>query len=477
MRVLGSSKKWVLVAIGLLLALFVLKITLLLIAKPKIAVDYVAEYNKITRPANYDPNDNAAPYYQKAFDAFVAMPIELRKPYVNWPTDFNKTEQVLFEKWLTLNAESFKYFKIAINKPYYWIERKGKEDNNMMGLMFPELSSLRQLTEALMWNAKLTASEGQPQMAFENIIDCYKAGRQKCRTPSCLTEQLVGIGVKKTTVGNALIILDEKQVNGSSLKSFQDALQEEFGNDTYVPDFTAEKLSLYDAVQITFIENGKGNGRLAWRVAYYYDTLCGVWANRARRLNCFIGPTKNQTIQQIEKVFTISNQIMAKNPWQIKSEGHDYFEEIEKIHNSNFLLQILGVNTESIFHSYHKTKAQTEALIAVLAILRFKANKGQFPASLDELISTGYLKSVPMDPYSDGPLVYKPNMDNFKLYSVGEDFSDDGGLAVFTSSHPSGLRGDIIFWPVRQFEHHRKEFENRKIEKEAESQEKIEEAK
>jgi hypothetical protein len=51
----------------------------------------------------------------------------------------------------------------------------------------------------------------------------------------------------------------------------------------------------------------------------------------------------------------------------------------------------------------------------------------RLPASLDELISAGYIQFVPMDPYSNGPLVYKPAGDNFKLYSVGYDFSDDGG--------------------------------------------------
>ena len=68
MKPLRPSKKWVLAAIGLLLALLILKIVLFLTAKPKVTVDYVAEYNKIARPQNYDPNDNAAPYYQKAFD-------------------------------------------------------------------------------------------------------------------------------------------------------------------------------------------------------------------------------------------------------------------------------------------------------------------------------------------------------------------------------------------------------------------------
>jgi hypothetical protein len=477
MKALKPSKKWVLAVIGLVLVLFVLKIVSLLTAKPKITVDYVAEYNRITRPENYDPNENAAPYYRKAFDAFVEIPSHnLRDPRKELPADFNETEQKLLKEWLASNSQAFEYFKIAAAKPYYWLERYTEGDNSIINITFPERTPLHHLTEALMWNAKLSAFKGQPQAAFENIIDCYRAARQKYRTPSCLMEQHIGMDRKKITVENALIILDKTQVNSSDLKFFRDALQAEFGSDTYVPDFTVEKFFLYDALQKTFIDNGRGTGRLAWRMAYAYDTLCGVWANRMRRLNCFIGPTRNQIVQQTEKVFTLSNQIMTKTPWQIKSEGYDYFEEIDKIKNSNFFSQLLIISPKSTFDLYYQTRAQMEALIAITAILRFKEDNHRFPETFDELVSAGYLQSVPMDPYSDGPLIYKPTGDNFKLYSVGEDFTDDGGVAEARTRQESGFSGgaytvpyvyspDIVYWPVKRFGHFLKEFEKLRAEK------------
>jgi hypothetical protein len=471
MKSLWSTIKWLLAVGVLLFALLIFKIHFTLTAKPKITVDYVAEYNRITRPQNYDPNDNAAPYYQKAFDAFVEMPQELRNPYINWPADFNGAEHTLLENWLASNSQAFEYFKIAADKPYYWLERHTDKDNNMMSILLPELSPLKCLSEALLWSAKQNASQEKYQDAFVDILACWRAGCQKCGIPFFLVEQSVGMSRKKAAVDNALLILDKTQADSSALKSFQDALQTEFDNDAYVPAFTAEKLSLYDALQMTFIDNGRGTGRLAWRVAWYYDTLGGVWANRSHRLNCFFGPTRNQTVKQIEKVFTLSNQVMTQTPWQLKSEGCDYFEEIEKINNSNFLLQLLGINPKIIFHIYHKTRAQMEALLAVLAILRFKADNHRLPVSLDELASAGYLQSVPMDPYSDGPLVYKPDKGNFKLYSVGEDFSDDGGSNEFkketrkTRSAFDAPAPDIVYWPVRKLKDPRKELSAEQMEK------------
>lgn len=493
MKPLRPGKKWVLAAIGLLLALLILKIVLLLTAKPKITVDYVAEYNRTSRPQNYDPNDNAAPYYQKAFDAFVDMPDELRKPYINWPADFNDIEQALLEKWLISNTLAFEYFREALNKPYYWIERKSEKDNSVGAMTIADSARLRELTETLIWDAKLKTIKGQFQPAFENIIGCYRAGSHKCRPNLLLIEQHAGLRIKQDVVHGVLVILDRTKVEIEALKFFQNALQAELDNDAYVPSIQTEKYFLYDTLQRTFIDNGKGTGRLAFNVNLEYITLGGVWPNLKQKLYyCLKGPTRNEIVEQIERVIAISDPVMNKTPWQIKNKESDYLKEIQKIKESNHLSEHLCASMESIFYSYHKTRARTEALVAVLVILRYKADTGQFPESLDKLVSAGYLPALPNDPYSDGPLVYKFTEDNFKLYSIGKDFSDDGGIigVVNKARQEPGFRGtsivphvhspDIVYWPVKDLMKLRYEFtfeeaERLRAEKDAEAQKRTEE--
>ncbi len=472
MKPFRPNKKWVITAVGLLFSLLIFKITLFFTAKPKVTADYVAEYNKMSRPEDYDPNNNAAPYYQKAFDAFVKMPSELRNPYINWPTDFNSSEQALLEEWLTTNSQAFEYLQLAADKPYYWLERKTKKDKSTFSMVFPELTSLRKLTDAYMWNAKLAALKDRSQTAFENVIDCCRAGRQKTRTPSSVVEQLVGLGNKQIAVCNALIILDRTEVDNGNLKLFQDALQAELDNDAYVPDFTAEKLFLYDAVQRTFIDNGRGTGRLAFRMAEGFIAMCCEWYNFKVYLSCFIGPTRNEIVEQIEQLFASFELLKTQNPWQLHKQ--DYFEKIDAMLRENFFMEMLVTSHRGLFKLHHKVKVQTEALITTIAILRCKNNTGRFPESLDKLVSSGYLQSVPMDPYSDRPLVYKLTEDNFMLYSVGEDFKDDGGItgntylstSQWSSSCPDEYVEDIVFWPVKRLEDPRKNFDKMKAERE-----------
>jgi hypothetical protein len=459
-----SRLRTALILACLVLALLLLKLILILTAKPKLTVYYVQDLNRITKPQNYDPNKNAADIYQKAFDAFVEMPTELRKPYITWPTDYNSTNQALLEKWLISNTLAFDCFKAALNKPYYWIERKSQKDNYIGRITSPDLAQLRELAETLGWDAKLKAAKGKSQTAFENILDCYRAGNHKCHSNLLLMEQHAGLNIKKTAVKNALVIVDRSEVDNKTLKLLQDNLKQELDRNAYIPGIRAEKLWQYDTLQRTFIDNGKGTGRLWWRLGF--DVVVpvafeGKIYERKIKMSCFTGPTRKQVVEQIEQTSALFDQLIAKTPWQTKHEGRDYLREIDNINKRYFALNMLDIgiiDPTSIFRSYYETRAQTEALIAVLAILRHKADTGQFPESLDNLVFAGYLEALPNNPYSDGPLVYKLTEDNFKLYSVGKDFSDNGGTLEIEQSSPSPLPGefrtktsceDIIYWPVK----------------------------
>ena len=86
----------------------------------------------------------------------------------------------------------------------------------------------------------------------------------------------------------------------------------------------------------------------------------------------------------------------------------------------------------------------------MLALMRYEKENGEFPISLNELVEQGYLDSIPIDPFSGKPLVYKKTGDDFILYSFGEDFKDDGG-EIFKDDR-GRLRtwantGDWVLWP------------------------------
>ena len=87
-------------------------------------------------------------------------------------------------------------------------------------------------------------------------------------------------------------------------------------------------------------------------------------------------------------------------------------------------------------------------------ILWYEKERGMYPESLAELVKVGFLEEVPIDPFSDEPLVYRKTDDGFILYSVGMNFVDDGGQ--YGTNKNGGAKktwsddgGDAVFWPVQ----------------------------
>jgi len=100
----------------------------------------------------------------------------------------------------------------------------------------------------------------------------------------------------------------------------------------------------------------------------------------------------------------------------------------------------------------YRGKVETDSLITTLALLRYKADEGQLPENLDELVASGYLKKLPMDPYSDGSLVYRKIDEDFVLYSLGADFDDDGGVPSEWGEGEEG-GGILVYWPREMVRH------------------------
>jgi|GEM_PF-1795824 len=99
--------------------------------------------------------------------------------------------------------------------------------------------------------------------------------------------------------------------------------------------------------------------------------------------------------------------------------------------NSGFWLEFSDTRT-----------ALTRAVPVFLAIERFRLDNSRLPTTLDELIPT-YIASIPIDPFSGKPLLYRPNTDpnvpdSYAIYSTGPDQVDHG--AVFPPEPHGGRR-------------------------------------
>jgi hypothetical protein len=97
--------------------------------------------------------------------------------------------------------------------------------------------------------------------------------------------------------------------------------------------------------------------------------------------------------------------------------------------------------------AYLRGEVRLRLLLADLAIRRFRLEHGKDPETLAELVPK-ILHTVPIDPFSGKPLIYRPRPEGYLLYSVGFDRVDDGGRHFPERTFHEKAKGDYLVDPL-----------------------------
>jgi hypothetical protein len=482
----------------LLVALFGLYSVWFVLGRPTISADYLATLNEQVHP-KVGRAENAWPLYESAIRAYVEPPRTVVKPdptsalaewerTVAWPGTVEDVTllpdfmQTAMRDWIDRNEAAWEAFAAASRKPCCWKEYGfGPEvgpggqtqpapstgpvnkvwDRSLMSIMLPHLSSLRQLARIGVWKSQLTARDGRLEQAFDMALTAARAGRHWQNPPKTVIEQLVGISMGNLAYEQIRRLAGASSCSSSLLESAQKQLQGLYA-DGYPPfSFETERLSLLDTVQRVFTQGGPGGGHV---IPHQLSVVVGFTGSRPQLLDsmtgqafwageCLLHAGRDETLS-VGKAFYDQLAAWAKfTPYERKmgqEPDPDLF--VEKLPSARFLLlrTLLPSLTRAAELSY-RNKAEYEATETVLALRRYRLDKGQYPDRLEDLLG-GYLERPPMDPYSAGPLVYRRTGDGFTLYSVAANYTDDGGTPISENGwEPSGGKGsggDHVFWPV-----------------------------
>jgi hypothetical protein len=437
-------------ALGTVFLYLLVCISPLAIGKPNISVDYVDWLNKLVRQGK-DEAGNARPYYEKATALYVKMPDCLSRSMEKWPADLNDMELNSLSTWLAENEPAIEMLRQGANQPYYWNIYESNEPDLTTGIMnrvMAVLPAYRHLAFDMRWRIRFQAHNGDVETALQDCIVLQKFGGHM-HGKGLLIEQLVGVAIEALAHNVIFTILQKVDVPAEALQSVQQELERQFGKKEPVISLEAEKAFWYDQIQRTFTDDGRGGGRVLLRGLPYVvkDWMGGLWG-----LVSFSYPDRREVMARTDKYFGRTAELFDKTPWDLNAEGIDSDAWHENL-QASLMLDIVGPAHSRVGQIGWRTKTSRLAVLSVLAIMRCRKEKGAYPASLDELVAAGYLKRLPMDPYSDGTLVYRETDDGFLLYSLGADLKDDGGKLGLSGDGKPRMwadNGDWVFWPVHK---------------------------
>ena len=450
-------------AVGVLFVCLVLYIVWFLTGKPVVTRDYIAEFNLMVRPVA-DESLNAATLYNKAIEVFEDLPEDVSKALGKRYYEATQEDKQLIGKWLSDNEEVLELVIAGSKRPYYWQHYEGED---MMSVLMPHLAGFRSMAFSLRWRSQLRAENGRYEEAFNDVKTLYLFGRHVKGTKLVLIEQLVGIAIEAIAVENLRNILSEHEIDSALLARLQKDFEQMKSVEDFTMSFEGEKMFVYDEIQRCFTEDRFGGGHLyltrIGQIDSYGDesetTTVDIileqlsspegWARAVKVL--FFHPNKQQTREAADRFYAFCETFAQKTPAQIKAEGLGIEKETIKIVGDNVFLSMLSPALGRAAEMGHRHRTNVEATISILALQRYKADKGSFPDNLQELVTAGYLRQLPVDVFSDKPLIYRKTDESFILYSIGGNFKDDGGKAEIDSKGRPKLwdyDGDAVFWPV-----------------------------
>jgi hypothetical protein len=467
-------------AVGLLILCFILYVVWFLSGKPVITTNYVAELNNMVRPVA-DESLNAAPLYIEAIELYEKRwddVAELRSKTQLSPEEMELVENDLrrllskkyeevtseqkkrIEKWLNDNNEIFEFFIAGAKKPYCWQTYGGHvETTEMMSIFMPKLSVFRNLTRALLWRARIRAEQGRFKDAFEDVKSCYCFG-QHTRGDKTLIEQLVGIAIEALSVRTIRDIVGGYEIDSTILADFQRDFEQIIADENFTISLKAKRLFMYDEIQRCFTSDRFGKGHLYlprfrkisdMSSSYEGEGIEPFILDLVSAPFLFTHPNKQETLRSVNEFYDYCEQLSLKTAVQRHEESDAIDDKFKELLGGNIFLGTLVPAVRRVIEIGNRLPTDVGATLTMIAIFRYKSDTGRYPQNLNQLVTAGFLKPLPIDSYSDKPLSYKKTEDNFILYSIGPDFKDDGGVSGKDSkdrARPWRDNGDTVFWPL-----------------------------
>lgn len=412
----------------------------------KVSHDYVAEFMELSKPAGYEPNDDARLEYDKASQLVVATTKGVEDMRQQYPGRWSDKERMQAEAWLASNAEALKFFEQGSRKPYYWPEYDYGQER-IASFSSPHLKEIRCLGVALAERALVIAAQGRYREAIDDVLTCYRVGRHhlQCRDT---VSQLMGVGIYGLASQTARTVLYEEDISPELMTDLQERLEKLAAEQAIRFDVRAEQFLPLEAIQRLFTDDGRGGGHIPERAFPEIEHTFGEMLKAAdsdisewRKLD------RRRVTEDVRRYYRAFEEATSLAPWDYERNAGEVKSTIERITKSDPLIRMFSINLR-VMHFSARARADLDSVITILAILRYKADRQEFPESLELLVGEGYLKKIPRDPFSSGALIYKRTTDRFLLYSCGADFDDDGGMPSKWGEGKQG--GDQVFWAVQE---------------------------
>lgn len=397
------------------------------IEKPTADGDYVIDWVAwLRRDA---PADEFVSYFEKSELEQQLAPAKQR------PWSGEEFPEVA--EWLAANEAPLELIVTASTRPRFQMPLVNQGEPPLVHALRSH-SEVREAATLLIVRSMRRLGDGDVEGAWDDMLACHRLSRLVARGVTSLNV-LVGLGVTAMAVrGCAAIAGDDRLTSEQALRFAADleALPPVTEFSTTVD--LGERYMALDAIQALAV--GIGGGR---RLKYFAGRGLD-WSQMMQITNdCY-----DQVVEGFRKdTFRARNESLQLIDTELESDLAETSESelittvlIGSRHELSRKVTYLVFNAVfpaivQLHVAETRTDARLRLLRAALMLGAYRADHGEYPDALDQL-SLDYLVEIPLDPFPDEPFRYERTEEGYRLYSIGENLTDDGGLTF--DSDPEG---------------------------------------
>jgi hypothetical protein len=345
-------------------------------------------------PGNLPENMDAGKYYDEASKAFS----EKKKP--DWFMDclnadfIPESEEVV--GFITANQEVLDLIKLAGDKPGFNMKAN---PSNLIASPIYNFGSLRDLMRLVGLSTKVKALREGPEAALAELETMRKLSEHLYRRPS-LIDQMMAIAFDGMRTSILEFILSREPFPEKSFISIP--IKPSFSNMPYFQEsIRLEHITLRQV--FTFSDVGSNSetvqylgrlGDILYRIFLLQDDLESLIE------------IQKQSIEAIEKPFP---------------DGIKILNDLKSLSENQSLGPLTKVAMPIYLRYYERVNnsiAQRRFMDLALAAAAYKADKGEFPTTL-EILVPDYIETLPNDPMDEKPMKYNAMDGGLDIYSTG----------------------------------------------------------
>ncbi|MBL7224426.1 MAG: hypothetical protein ISS72_11280 [Candidatus Brocadiae bacterium] len=386
---------------------------------------------------------NAAPILQKAFDLMEKigddgnhplLPIagNAKLPAIDQPIP--PAMRGASQAYLTDHAEVLELLHQAAEKEGCKFPINFEDG---IGMQLPHLSKISSATRLLALEAIERTEEGKAAEAADSLVAALRLGHALARE-SVLISGLVRVACDSIAARQVERWASQSKPSPEALERVEAALQDEADPTLMHKVIVAERCFGMDMYR-TYALDPKKRGELG--ALGVPDTLFLRVVPRAY--------FKSDLVAYIDLMSGYAATARLPYPQSLIRAGAVGKTIEQRIPRyfiiARMLLPVLG----RVFIEGQRHMARLDSARVGLTVLRYRAQKGKLPDTLDAL-APDFVKAVPVDPFNGKPLLYRTTPQGFTVYSLGENGKDDGGQTERVGGRLVDV-GFRVLWPKARF--------------------------